>query len=146
MGRFDRDQYQLLLNQFEGLKQKGSVTEYQIEFEKLAHGMLLYNDQYDDTYFVTYFMVRLKEEIRAAIALHRPRDVATASALATLQEEELNRCRPKNLGQDFTKGTFKPVLDKMKGEDHEKTKATLNKTKGEDKLASLRDFRRKNGL
>lgn len=72
MGRFDHDQYQLILNEFEALKQKGSVTEFYIEFEKLAHGMLLCNDQYDDTYFVTHFMAGLKEEIRAAIALHRP--------------------------------------------------------------------------
>jgi hypothetical protein len=48
------------------------VSEYHVEFERLVHGMLLYNDQYDDTFFVTHFMAGLKEEIRAVIALHRP--------------------------------------------------------------------------
>jgi hypothetical protein len=62
----------LVLNRFETLKQKGSVLEYHLEFERLVHGMLLYNDQYDDTFFVTHFMAGLKEEIRAVIALHRP--------------------------------------------------------------------------
>jgi hypothetical protein len=48
------------------------VSEYHVEFERLVHGMLLYNDQYDDTFFVTRFMAGLKEEIRDVIALHRP--------------------------------------------------------------------------
>lgn len=55
----------------------------------------MYNDAYDDTYFVTRFVDGLKEEIRSVIALHRPPDVDTASALALLQEEELGRGRSK---------------------------------------------------
>ncbi|CAD6251220.1 unnamed protein product [Miscanthus lutarioriparius] len=48
-----RNQYQLLLKKFDALKQTGSVDDYQAEFEKLAQGILLYNSNYDDTYFVT---------------------------------------------------------------------------------------------
>ena len=60
------------------------MDEYQTEFKKLAQGILLYNSSYDDTYFVTHFVAGLREEIRSAIALHRPKDVDTAGALALL--------------------------------------------------------------
>ena len=36
MNKFDRNQYQLLLKRFDKLRQKDSVEEYQLEFEKLA--------------------------------------------------------------------------------------------------------------
>ena len=74
MNKFDRNRYQLLLKRFEKLKQKDSVEEYQMEFEKLAQGIPLYNSGYDDTYFMTRFVAGLKEEIRSVIALHSPRD------------------------------------------------------------------------
>jgi hypothetical protein len=79
MGRSDKDQYhyQLMLSQFDVLHQTGSVMEYQEEFEKLAHGLLLYNNSYDDTYFVTRFVAGLKDDIRRVIALHRPKNVDT---------------------------------------------------------------------
>lgn len=41
----------------DSLKQTGSVDEYTQKFEQLAHGMLLYNDSYDEVYFVTRFLV-----------------------------------------------------------------------------------------
>jgi hypothetical protein len=64
----------------------------------------MYNPSYDHVYFVTRFLAGLKEEIWAPIALHRPRDVDTASALALLQEEELMSSRSKPFGWGFTKG------------------------------------------
>lgn len=63
-----------------------------------------------------------------------------------MQEEELGHCRSKNQGKEFAKGVFKPAQDKLKGGENDKVKPMLNKIEGEDKLASLRDFRRKNGL
>lgn len=72
MNHFDKDQYQLLLKRFDALKQTRSVEDYQMEFEKLAQGILLYNNGYDDTYFVTRFVAGLKEEIHSVITLHRP--------------------------------------------------------------------------
>lgn len=51
--RFDRDQYQLHMKQLDNLKQTGSVTDYYTKFEQLAHCILLYNNAYDDVYFVT---------------------------------------------------------------------------------------------
>ena len=77
-----------MLRHLEAPKQTSSVTEYQQHFEELAHGIILYNPAFDDTYLVTWFLGGLKEEIKVAITLHRPKDVDTASALALLQEED----------------------------------------------------------
>jgi hypothetical protein len=136
--KFDKDQYQNQLRQLESLKQTGSVQAYYEQFEKLAHGVLLYNPTYDDVYFVTRFMTGLKEEIRAAIILHRPQDVDTASALALLQEEELSNFRNRSLGRVFTKN-----LDRNT---HGKSTPKLQAVDTEDKVQSLKSFRRKNGL
>ena len=110
--KYDKDQYQRQLKALETLRQTGSVAEYQAQFEKLAHGILLYNPSYDHVYFVTRFLSGLKEEIRASIALHRPCDVDTASALALLQEEELNAAKNKPFWRPFPKVADK-VLDKV---------------------------------
>lgn len=135
----------MLLNQFENLKQKGSVLEYQSEFEQLAHGLVLYNEGYDDTYFMNRFLIRLLDEIRAVITLHQPGDVATTSTLACLQEEEINKSRAKSFGKDIQRHAYRQGVEKVKGGEPNKVKPTL-KNNSEDKLVSLRDFRRKNGL
>jgi hypothetical protein len=111
--KYDKVQYQKQLRLLETLKQSGSMTEYHTQFEKLAHAVLLYNPSYDHVYFVNRFLTGLKEEIRAPIALHRPQDVDTASALALLQEEELNAAKNKPFGRGFTKGVGRVVTDKV---------------------------------
>ena len=89
LSKYDQDQYPMQLRHLDSLKQMGSVYDYQTRFEELAHGILLYNPAYDDTFFVTRFLGGLKEEIRSAIALHRSKTVQIASELASLQEMEL---------------------------------------------------------
>lgn len=93
----------------ETLRQTSSVAEYQQKFEQLAHGILRYNDGYDDVYFVTHFLTRLKEEIRSVIALHRPKIVNTTSALALLQEEELELSKQKSVLKKLDSLRTKPV-------------------------------------
>lgn len=73
--KFDKYQYQLQLRQLDSLKQTGFVSDYQHKFEELAHGILLHNPTFDDTYLVMRFLGGLKEDIRAAITLHRPKEV-----------------------------------------------------------------------
>ena len=72
------------MRQLDSLRQTGSVDEHHAQFEQLTHNILLYNPNYDDTFFVVRFLHGLKDEIRAPIALHRPSTVDTASALALL--------------------------------------------------------------
>jgi hypothetical protein len=105
--KYDKDQYQIQLKRLESLKQTRSVTEYQTEFEQLAHGILLYNLAYDNVYFITRFVVGLRDDIRAAIALHRPTNVDIASALALLQEEELNQSKSRPYNKEFSRSYSK---------------------------------------
>lgn len=88
------------------------MQEYFEQFKKLAHWILLYNPTYGDVYFVTRFLAGLKEEIRAAITLHRPQDVDTTSTLARLQEEELMNSKNSSLGRGFTKNLDRAVHTK----------------------------------
>lgn len=136
--KFDKDQYSIQLRQLESLRQTRTVQEYYEQFEKLAHGILLYNPTYDDVYFVTRFLAGLKEEIRAAITLHRPQDVDTVSTLALLQEEELSHSKNRSLGRGFTKNLDHSVQTKPAKKTHS---ADAN-----DKVATLKQFRRKNRL
>lgn len=83
----------------------------------------------------------LKEEIRSVIALHQPRTVDTASALALLQEEELasNRVRP------VRKTTKFQSMDRKNG-DADKPKPVVSTSESEDKWLTLKQQRRKQGL
>ena len=91
------------------------MDDYQAKFEKLAQGILLYNSNYDDTYFVTRFVAGLKEEICSIITLNRPKDVDTASVLALLQEEELSQARSKFAGsKEFSKNSSRQGSDRSK--------------------------------
>lgn len=151
LNRFDRDQYQILLRRIDTLRQSGSVSEYLEKFEQLSHGILLYNTAYDYTYFVTKFVGGLKEEIRSAIALHRPKDVSTASALALLQEEELAVGVGRGHVKDMPKLPFKHSFGSDKTKPVAANKAGPMKPKGdrsdpEDKVKSLMAFMKKNGL
>jgi hypothetical protein len=105
--------------------------EYQTQFEQLAHGILLYNPAYN---------------IRGAIALHHPSNVDTAFALALLQEEELSQSRIKNSGRDFSRSYSKgSTSEQRKGTDSDKPKVQQMTSDTEDKLQTLKTFR-KNGL
>ena len=121
------------------------MLEYQVKFEHLAHGLLLYNNGYDDTYFVTRFVAGLKEEIRRVIVLHRPKNVDTASALALIQEDELNKVRSKGFNKDVAKSSFRNLGEKYKFHEVDSVKHKSQKSELE-KLADLKDFRKRNGL
>lgn len=119
------------------------------QFKHLSHGILLYNPAYDDTYFVIRFLGGLIEEVRAAIALHHPRDVQEASSLALLQEAELENSRKKS-NRDVGTLSFKSamVTDRVKHSPTDSTtvKQKPDKSDADDKLKALMAFRRKNGL
>ena len=132
----------------DSLKQSASVLEYQAKFEKLAHGVLLYNPAFDDTFFVTRFVGSLRDDIRSALLLHWPHDVDTASALALIQEQEREHEHSKSSGRDFTRSTACSGIgaEKPRAVDTAKPVIKAHKTEAEDKLASLKSLRRRNGL
>lgn len=149
--RFDRDQYQLQLCQLDALRQTGSVADYLDRFEQLSHGILLYNSSYDDTYFVVRFLGGLKEEIRAAIALHQPKDVQTASTLAILQEEEIENTKRRGLPYFEHRDSMKSApransVEKGKFPARRDNPEKNGKPDKDDKLSALIAHRKKLGL
>lgn len=87
-------------------------------------------------------MSGLRDEIRSALLLHRPKDVDTTIALALIQEQELKQGNAKSSGQEFTRLTG----PKNKAVETTKPIIKTTKTEAEDKLASLKSFRCRNGL
>jgi hypothetical protein len=80
--------------------------------------------------------------------LHRPRDVATASALALLQEEELNLVKTRAMTKEYNIGHYRTGKenDKPKDGSMEVNKIKVDRTERSEKLEALRNYRRKNGL
>lgn len=123
------------------------MTDYHSRFEEISHGILLYNPSYDDTFFVTQFLGGLKEEIRAAIALHRPKTVQDASELALLQELELEAVKPNSIAKSYFKVQPKtPYAGEVIKPQQKKDEIKAPTKNTEDKFASLKSFRRANGL
>ena len=137
--RFDRDQYHIHLRQLDSLRQTGSVTAYLERFEELSHGVLLYNDQYDDTYFVTRFLGGLTEDIRSAIALHQPTNVQEANALALLQEEELAHSSKRGSSREHGKFSSRNFVqsDKPKFSTQDKSEKQSLHRKGTNRLLMI---------
>jgi len=57
------------------IKQTSDVQEYYDRFQTAMHKVLVHNKSFDDVFFVSKFLQGLKPDIRAAIALHKPRTV-----------------------------------------------------------------------
>ncbi|CAO2146347.1 unnamed protein product [Urochloa humidicola] len=132
--RFDKDQYQNHLRQLDNLCQTDSVTEYYEKFEQLSHNILLYNQSYDDTYFVTRFLSGLKAEIRIPIQLHRPQNVDTASALALLQEAEGEHSQKKEISKTEMNTSVRGYSRQALAHDKIKSKAEVKKPGEQSKL------------
>ncbi|CAN6252343.1 unnamed protein product [Urochloa humidicola] len=150
--RFDKDQYQLHMKQLDNLKQTASVAEYHAQFEQLTHDIMLYNSNYDDTFLVTHFLGGLRNEICAPLALHRPKNVDTASALALLQEEELESQKKQHLLKNENKDSSKSgswgfsASEKSRAPYKKEEVKKGDKSVGDSKWASLLAHRKANGL
>lgn len=138
------------------LRQTGTVAEYCDKFEVLRNQLLLYNPALDEAFFVDEFLHGLRDDIRTAIHLHCPQDLDTASLLALMQEEDLENSKKnspvRSDHREFIKSTSRSSYsgDKFSAKDKlgnktEDTKKT-DGTKWEDRLESLKSYRRSKGL
>lgn len=85
--KFDRDQHEVLIRQMDSIKQIGSVWEYYEKFDELMNQLLVYDPLLNMRYLTHRFTEGLRREIRNAVLLQRPKDLETALAIASLQEE-----------------------------------------------------------
>lgn len=75
-----------IVEEFNKMKQHGSVQEYQLQFEELKSLMLSRNPYMTKDYFVSSFLSGLNEKLRSAVKMTRPRTVQEAMESALLQE------------------------------------------------------------
>jgi hypothetical protein len=94
MEKFGADDYRRYLKQFLALKQRGSVEEYQLQFESLSYQVSIQNPHYDEQFFVAQFIKGLKTELRGAVEAQVPDTVERAILLARVQEEVLAETKP----------------------------------------------------
>lgn len=87
--KFDRDQHELLIRQMDSIRQVGTVWEYYEKFDELMNQLLVYDPVVNMKYLTHRFIEGLRREIRNAVILQRPRDLESALAVASLQEELL---------------------------------------------------------
>ncbi|XP_052203128.1 uncharacterized protein LOC127808594 [Diospyros lotus] len=74
------------IEEFNKLRQTGSVGSYLKKFEELRSYMVSHNHHLSEAYFVSSFMSGLSEELRPMVKMMKPRTVEQASKSARLQE------------------------------------------------------------
>ncbi|KAL4351905.1 hypothetical protein GQ457_06G037700 [Hibiscus cannabinus] len=89
-----------VIEEFNKLIQKGSVEEYQENFEELKPYIIQQNPYQGEPYFVSSFLSGLKEELRHRVKVHSPTSLVEAYRLAKLHELSLEieakRLKPKS--------------------------------------------------
>lgn len=123
----------------------------------LHNQLLLYNSALDEAFFVDEFLHGLRADIRSAIHLHCPQDLDTGSLLALLQEEELETQQYSSPSKTdhkhyskFSARSTHSAPDKVSMRDRHAGRTDDPKkqepTKWEERLDSLKSYRRSKGL
>lgn len=87
--QFERNEFTGLLHQLFHLRQTELVSEYTTKFNEIMHALLAHSTTWDPALFPSRFVDGLRDEIRAVVLVHNPKDLDTAISLAYLQEEAL---------------------------------------------------------
>ncbi|KAK8945250.1 hypothetical protein KSP39_PZI007734 [Platanthera zijinensis] len=90
-GPLEYEDFEALLQK---LRQKGTVTEYRTEFEKLANRV-----RWEEKTLLSCFVSGLKEQLRDEVHAYMPRSLNHAITLAHIQEERFNRQRSRATGK-----------------------------------------------
>ncbi|XP_027120880.2 uncharacterized protein [Coffea arabica] len=78
-----------VVEEFNKLRQEGSIEEYQEKFEELKPLMLIKIRNLDENYFISNFISGLKEEIKPMIRMLKPATLVEAFELSQWQEYSL---------------------------------------------------------
>lgn len=93
---FGSDEYDVQMSKLLQLKQTGTVADYRTAFEASMYHLLSLDVTLSNLFFVTQFLLGLKDEIRGAVRLQSPMSVTRAAVLSRIQEEELKLSRPRH--------------------------------------------------
>lgn len=89
--KFGSDDHRKYMKQFLALTQRGTVEEYQMQFESLSYQISMQNPNYDEQFYVSQFIKGLKSEIRGMVEAQVPETVERAILLAIVQQEVLEQ-------------------------------------------------------
>ncbi|XBH95737.1 hypothetical protein VPH35_086252 [Triticum aestivum] len=94
---FGVDEFELEMHKLLQLRQNSTVAEYRQMFDTHIYHLLALDPSLSPKFFITQFLLGLKDEIRAAVRLQSPTSITRASILARIQEDELGmpRARPR---------------------------------------------------
>jgi hypothetical protein len=146
--KFGKDLYHNAMHDLLLIKQTSDVQEYYDRFQTAMHKVLVHNKSYDDVFFVSKFLQGLNPDIRAAIALHKPRTVDATLSLALMQVSILDS-HPKPIfrrnGRDFPWNQGRPPQNPQPGIMGPQPVDDI-KPRWDAKLAALRTQRKAQGL
>ena len=75
------------------LRQTTSVAEYRAAFDEQMYHLLALDPSINTKFFVTQFILGLKDELHAPVRLQAPSSITRASVLVRIKEEELGTTR-----------------------------------------------------
>jgi hypothetical protein len=159
LDRFGRDQHELLVRQLLRIKQPGTVVEYIEKFAGLIDQLAAYEGVGNTLHYTMRFIDGLKDELKGAILIQRPKELDATYVLAQLQEELVDSTRKKdyrkseypsksyfkqlNTSPCAPPRQFKPSM--FPTEDRRSSEAA-KASSADDKWRSLKAFRRAKGL
>jgi len=153
--RFGRDQRDKLSRQMFHIHQTTTVIDYVKRFSSLFDQLKSYQPEPDLHYYTTRFVDGLRHDVRMIVALQRPTDLDTAYLLALLQEE-MAEVDTKQEFHAVSRGpSFKPAHrpppapPRHYPQPANMAEKAIVKVPGpatEDKISTLRQYRRARGL
>ena len=78
---FGPDEFEVQIHKLLQFKQTGSVTEYRLQFETYMYHLLALDPSLSTKFFVTQFLLGLKDELRAAVRIQSPTSITRATVL-----------------------------------------------------------------
>ena len=85
---FGADEFELEMHQLLQLRQNGTVVEYRAAFEAHMYHLLALDASLSPRFFITQFLLGLRDDLRVAVRLQAPTSIRRASVMARIQEEE----------------------------------------------------------
>jgi hypothetical protein len=153
--RFGREQHGSLIRQLFHIRQTSSVADYVEQFSSLVDEIAAYESKTGLLYYTMRFIDGLRADIKQVIIVQRPSDLDTACVLALVQEEATDSTGPRRNELSFHRTapkTHHPTYDSNKlgrseGVILEPKSGDLHTHSSHaDKLASLRSYKRAQGL
>ena len=136
---FGPDEFEGQMHKLLQLRQTASVAEYRQQFESYMYHLIALAPSLSSKFFVTQFVLGLKDELRAAVRIQAPTSITRATEFAKIQEEELEALRPRprivlaGLPPPLPAPAQPPLVPRAAGDEFGRER-------------QLRDFRRANGL